>query len=450
MKFLSVFAAIVFASQVFAATQTQSDNPRLGHIMNNLRHYTHGGDSALIKYKRSGELRRHSQSIAEGVKMHAHTGTKDALDSIVTLKKYKEVFTYNTSGLVALETTYAWDSTSSDWFLSYKSEYTYNANGNMLTEIDYYNTSTPITWTPSYKYEYTYDAAGNMLTEIDYNYTSTSSAWVPSYKYEYTYDTAGNMLTKIDYDYNSTSSAWVPSYKYECAYDTKGNMLTAIYYDYNSTSETWDSSHKYKYEYTYDASGNILTEMGYDSNTTSYAWDSSDKYEYSYDVNGNVLIYTEYNYDTTFSAWVPSSKEELTYDLSISITDVIVPTSWYSYYKNKLLGFINYEWDTLSSTWVSSYIYTLNYSSFNVPVIKYPVASAKPFSIEKKSDNIRINFNSATPLVASLCNASGRRLICKNVKSGGIVDISDLAPGIYILGISGNDGVARSCRILKE
>jgi hypothetical protein len=258
------------------------------------------------------------------------------------------------------------------------------------------------------------------------------------------------MSTEIYYDYNSTSSAWYPSSKYEYTYNADGNMSTEFYYGYNSTSSAWVLS--YKSEYIYDTDGNMVTYTNYDYDSTSGVWGSSFKIENIYDTDGNMVTYTNYDYNLTTSTWDPSFKEELTYDLSISINDIIVPASWYSYsfFKNKPLGTIDYEWDTLSSTWVSSKSYTLYYSSFKVPVIKYLVASAKPFSIEKKSDNIRINFNSVAPVNVSLCDASGRRLVCKNIKSGEFIDISDLAPGFYILGISRNDGIARSCCILKE
>jgi len=182
-----------------------------------------------------------------------------------------------------------------------------------------------------------------------------------------------------------------------------------------------------KHEYYYDDNGVLVEHISHKWDKDHSQWIGEYKDDYSYDESGNLTMHTKYSQRD--SEWVGRSKIETSYDLDGHIT-LVVEYSGTSSYNDWELRTKNYYYYSSRATSRDdklldriSFFLTPPQTSSNITGLSRP-AEIKLYSIQGQ-------------LVKSILQVES------------IIDISDLATGVYILNVTSEEQVLRE-RIVKR
>lgn len=226
----------------------------------------------------------------------------------------KNVYQYDPSGNLKVDTYYQWMKSTSSWIENEKEENFYNASsGEMDSTLLYVMIPGQTTWRKSEKTQYFYEARKCTL-QVESNWDGDDQVWIEESKRIYTYD-ANDVLT-LDEGYKfviepGVGEGWVQedktTYTYsegkltreeESIYENSQWMLrSATDYTYNddgtvaqeeessrdNQNNTWEKTEKTVYTYD-DATGNLLTEQVYEWEDNAYVLLTTSRYYYSGEV----------------------------------------------------------------------------------------------------------------------------------------------------------------------
>lgn len=244
-------------------------------------------------------------------------------------QKYEKItYEYNSQNLLAILSSYIWNSTTNTYENNYKSLFSYYPDGKPKTNVFQTFSST---WTNVNKEEYTYYPNGLLKTYTYYSVDGMNN-FIPDYKDSIIYNNSDLMIkryyflwdnvlntwknnAKISYTYNPQElltqqlnetwdgTNWVPYYRYSYTYNAQGKKTEILEEGYQTSTSTWIIY--YKTTYQYDASGLNETERIYYQNDPPVAYA---KYTTTYDTYNNRTMYMYSIWDNGTSSWIPDWK----------------------------------------------------------------------------------------------------------------------------------------------
>ena len=334
-------------------------------------------------------------------------------------------YTYDGSNNILTYSYQSWDTVASVWVNVSNDIYTYDGSNNELTYI--YQQWTAGAWVNSSKETYTYDGSNNMLTRLQQTWDAGTSAWDNEYYDIYTYTTANKEATDITQQW--TAGAWVNQNKYAYTYDASNNPTVALDQYWDGGSSAWIND--YQNVYTYDASNDMLTDLYQNWDAGTSAWINEDLTTYSSftDLQPGLSIYQSWNATTLL--FDNSSKTTYTYNSHGQETSYYTST-W------NIGGF----WQPTISDGGQRYYYqdyttsVTNISNNNCSSSVYPVPA-------KDMLHVSITWNEPQAFTIQIMDMSGRTISqwqMPEAKSyDGNITISSLAPGNYILRMTGTN-----------
>lgn len=274
--------------------------------------------------------------------------------------KTKTVYTYNTAGKVATETTQK-KNTANQYFNYITISYTYNGTGQLTqTLTTRYNSSagqllnyglikTAYNSTGSVLSDSSFYWANNVWTLSDaktYTYTNNKIASREEYsdmlyvrfKYSYLYNASDSVTRVLQQSTPTSATNWTNKQKDTIIY-ANGKRSQLIRYTINANTGAWQQSQKT----TYEKVGAVLTETVYYYSGAS--WVSDYKYERTYDASNRIVLYVSQQYSG--SQWKNLNKRSFAYNTAG------LQTQDY-----------NYSWSSTANAWYRwsfwNYTYGLN------------------------------------------------------------------------------------------
>jgi len=363
----------------------------------------------------------------------------------------------------------SWDEDLGEWVNSSKLTYLYNEDY-LESEVVYYLWD-DIDWIPNSYKLYDYDANSNLIAESTFDWDEDAQDWIPDLIYDFNYNPDGRIENWESVKYNANIDTFIQYTKKEYSYDGYGKLDETIqwFQDYGvwelTRKETWTynvddqlSKYKgfrwddyYKYwiptwenKYSYDSSGLLIEDEHQQYDYQLYLWTYEYKWEFLYDDEQNLaeLIYydgdVDYdNYGYPIEEWALYSKYTFDYDLSISPSELVLPTTQNYFFSLpgqsgiKISQFNRYRYDNDSMQWSQS-----NQAFFNY-IIEMPVGSTEYVSDDLHvypnpvQDKLIVDIPVQKDAWFELFDLQGRKLISKQVADGQSVLVGQLDPAVY-------------------
>ena len=367
---------------------------------------------------------------------------------------------------------YNWDTETQAFVISSKYEQTFNENGNQTLFFRYNWDTETQAFVVYRKEEYIYDENGNQTLSIGYNWDTETQAFVFSNKYEQTFNEYDNPTLFIYYNWDTETQAFVVSSKYEQTFDENDNATLFIYYNWDTETEAFVVSSKY--EQTFDEDDNQTLSIGYNWDTETQAFVTESSYEDTFDENGNQTLSIYSNWDTETKALVPRWKIENTFDESLAISRT--QSVEFKYYPNigmykpssKTVYSINSDTETklIMEGIASKYDTNFNvweafegedYKSYwyytKIVTLSTEEVSESTFLIypNPTSEDVKITLSEqlSNPKL-ELFDISGRKVLSQNFKASDRIDVSKLAPAMYIYKIKDGTVLKKNGKIIKQ
>lgn len=347
-------------------------------------------------------------------------------------------------------------------------EHQYDGNGNLTESISYsWNGSS---WDESNKEAYSYDANNNRTNNTSSSWNSSTSLWDDEYKIDYTYNGSDQLTEFVAQDWDGSqwlNSSRIANVTYvddeitgysEYSWSGSWEETARGVINYNGLNldyilyEDWDGSQWVSNEretYTINGStGKIEQQLIEGWNGSS--WDLGAKYEYVLDGSFNRTSYLDSYYGT---AWDLNYSYINTFDSADLMSTIYHPFDDIVYdlgledfpYTDRIL----YNIESNSNGDISNRT-TFSYSDDPLSVKDFNQIKLKVYP-NPTSDYLHINidnFDVNTSL--ELFNLMGKQVKASHLYSNrAIVDISNLAKGVYFLKIHSNGKVATK-KIIKK
>ena len=286
------------------------------------------------------------------------------------------------------------------------------------------------------------------------------------------FDENGNQTPSIYYNWDTETQAFVISSKYEQTFNENGNQT--LFFRYNWDTETQAFVVYRKEEYIYDENGNQTLSIGYNWDTETQAFVTESSYEDTFDENGNQTLSIYSNWDTETKALVPRWKIENTFDESLAISRT--QSVEFKYYPNigmykpssKTVYSINSDTETklIMEGIASKYDTNFNvweafegedYKSYwyytKIVTLSTEEVSESTFLIypNPTSEDVKITLSEqlSNPKL-ELFDISGRKVLSQNFKASDRIDVSKLAPAMYIYKIKDGTVLKKNGKIIKQ
>ncbi len=339
---------------------------------------------------------------------------------------------------------------------------TYDDNNNKLTQVDQLWDNG--IWQNEYQLFYTYDDWGNMLTVLG-QYPDSITVWVNNKWTEMTYNENNQRLTTFAQMWRNNE--WDNWYNYLCEYDE----LDRLSFVHNKSwyQNDWSIQHKTYYHYTGDNLDTIRRIELEDGE-----WQDNSLTMHNYDDSGRRVLTTELIY--LFDQWYNHSRETYHYDSRgnmyhsfLEFCDFVdwqpVFRFWNTYNEDNICvdySFIDYQLNTIRGD--STHLFLKNPVGISeievgdqksdLQISVFPNPTTGLFTISNinsiKGDEGKDQYSEWPSNLRSLdlFTLSGTRQPV-SVSGSGIIDISHLPVGIYLLRINvGNDVVVT--KVIKD
>jgi hypothetical protein len=286
-------------------------------------------------------------------------GEYDSLNSTKVLFYYDE-----TLNKIKLEETFFWNQDNNYYYNAERKQYEYDDKGNTILYVDYYWNHFINDWSGYSKEEHFFSDTLNSSTfygswneqrkdfdgevKIDW-YTdpdgknigtrvslwdTISQKWYYQTRYENGYNNFGKKVTETGFLYDTLTQLWNISTKSERFYNQHGKDSLNISYTHSQEDNGWIYSSKVEYLYS-DSSR--LTDVYY-RDTESDQWKIRAKYEDIWDKRGNLTLKRNYNWNSLTSSWVGGSQQTFSFDSL-----------------NRMTQLIQWKWDNSQSDWFGEY-----------------------------------------------------------------------------------------------
>ena len=352
---------------------------------------------------------------------------------------YREIFNYNTQGLLAgmIEQTQI----DNSWINNTLYTLAYDSNNNLITvQIQDWENNT---WENSGLDTYTYDSNNNILTDgVTYTYDSDNNMLTKESSdriYTLTYDSNNNILTF--HCQLMINNSWVTSRLYTYTYDSNNNVQIMRDDSYIEPS---------LFTYTYDSDNNMLTSLWQDWGDNS--WKNTQLSTCTYDSNNNLLtiLIQEWKNDS----WMNLEQHQWIYDEngnSISVERLVdlneKPYQWYGthyymylYYNNMQNEFKYEEWFGGLYKMTSSFIKVSGPTAIKEPQAT-PELNAISIYPNPTMGKLRITNSKLRIKDIQIFNVTGNKIPLSVEKAGDEIDISHLPAGTYFVQVTTEKGI---------
>lgn len=300
-----------------------------------------------------------------------------------------------------------------------------------------------------------YDAQGHLVRLAGWQYFSGVPKNV--YYIDYTYDSRGDLVSRTNY--NFYDDQWNLGGVYNYVYNDNHQMvyctLTMMnrvfqrverqYEEGRMVKETWLG---YDYDcncllpneadwYRYDDRG-LLVRRDDSVSDDGTTWEYLGLHTYAYDGRGNCTLYEHFDYTGTIS-----ERSEYRYDFGIYQADVTMPWNPEEPERPKIAT--NYNALSTESWWTVDVDHNLQYVcdyiyEYNGHGVGIREAEARPLAVSPNpaSGRVAIEGLGDAPVRVLLSDAAGRQVMSALLSAASnTIDVSSLAPGVYILSAGG-------------
>lgn len=307
---------------------------------------------------------------------------------------------YDEKGYLDKSVRQIWDGTT--WVNSSRNENLYNNAGNLVSSLSQNWDGND--WLNTDLHTFTYDEAGNMLSHLMQFYWEN---WINFQLVSYTYDGSGNNLTYFEQSWGEAD--WVNSKLITRTFNQDGCKLSEMTQEWLNTWNNISNS-----AFTYDENYNCLSATWF--NWANNSWENSMKVEYEYP--DGLITGRGFNWDG--SGWVNG---DAMLDLKINVDGT--PTTLCNYWGSR-----------------AELYYTALYTGTPEPVEEY----ASEYSVYPNPANqvlyVLPQFSENIDLTINVFDLSGKKIesipVQEVVPGSQAIELntSNLAPGIYILGLN--------------
>ena len=349
------------------------------------------------------------------------------------------------------------------------------------------------------KSEYAYDENGNWTLQISYNWDADSAAFLLDGKNESAYDENNTQIGNTELGYNSDFGVFVPTKNTVFEFDDQMRVISEERYTIDICNNEKVLTQKIGYKYLDGYEGRSTSIYAMDENGQAffqyevgsyyqdgrlalrvqivnpnvyppniYTWET----EYIYNENGNQTLYIRNSYDEQTDSLIPDFKKESSYDEDYNLQEEVY-SNWYAslgVYKPSIKkeysiildtdtkrireGLLSIydtnfnQWNTLTDEKYHSYWYytkssTLSSESINKDTnVVFPNPTSKFLKVNL-SDSI------LNPFI-EIFDITGKKVFSKKIQSGENIDVSSLAPAIYVYKIKDGSTIKKSGKIIKE
>lgn len=402
-------------------------------------------------------------------------------------------YTYNTSGKMTYRFQKQYNPLTSTWTPYLIQQRTYNGKGNMVYYLDSFLTTDRLN--SRYKEIYEYNSSDLEILYLASTWNASTNNWVYSSRTTMTYTTAGKEATDLREKYDAQKGVWFNSARYTSTYDgsdrllftlkelwdtstkvwnlnikifdylnSKGYLDSFVYQTYNKAASNWEYTEKHAY--TYDGSNRTLshTSLLWKNGT----WQPRERFSYTYTGDGQNKGYLYETWDTKTNAYVGNTATNYAYSaknwLSSDSTSSwnAGKSSWEMTFKS-LYAYLSSGYQSAHHT-LKYNIPSMNWMDYSQKLYRYKAlqgAGAKPTPQKdlkfilypnpaKNTVTLRTAHESRDRYEISLFNLMGENLgVLEHntfLKPDGIrMDLNNLslAPGMYLIQVSGGDQIAR-------
>ncbi|MFZ5942216.1 MAG: T9SS type A sorting domain-containing protein [Bacteroidota bacterium] len=353
---------------------------------------------------------------------------------------WEENYTYNEhQDLIVMEDS-DFDNLTGEKIPNGRSELEYDELNRCIRVTNFYMNDQTQTWRSEYKTEFTYDAQNRLYETFESEWNSDENDWLTWEKTVNFYNAQGLLERTEEFYWPYEGSDWEIDRKTEYSYNADNLLSQCLTSDWYSGENKWVS--QYKASYTYNTNKRIDSELEYYYNSYEGGWQEEYKAEYSYTENGK--LHEKTSFWKSDSDWMQSGRESYDYDPSVSLSQLVIPDNLSIYFLDGMLLTLKYSyWDSDLSDWQDDEEYEMFYS--DVTLISGSIAA--------ESGSVRVYPNPVDQLlfvsqtdpaaeqlitVYSIRGEKIRELTTCGTLTG--VDLSDCAPGIYIIKVTGDSG----------
>jgi hypothetical protein len=420
-------------------------------------------------------------------------------DSAAFIPNFKAEYAYDENGRTTLYIDYNWDADSAAFIPNFKVEYAYDENGRQTLYIPYNWDADSAAFIPDVKTEYAYDENGRTTLYIQYNWDADSAAFIPDVKREYAYDENNTQIGNTEMDYNSDFGVFVPTINTVFEFDNLMRVISEKTYDIDICNNEKVLRRRRDYKYLDGYEGRSTLYYNVEENGQSiFQYEIGNYYqdgrmvlrvqianpaiydpsiysftlEYTFNENGNQTLFIRNSYDEQTDSLIPDFKQETSYDEDYNLQEVVY-SNWYAglgVYKPSIKkeysiildtdtkrireGLLSVydtnfnQWNTLTDEKYHSYWYytkssTLSSESINKDTnVLFPNPTSKFLKVNL-SDSI------LNPFI-EIFDITGKKVFSKKIQSGDNIDVSSLAPAIYVYKIKDGSTIKKSGKIIKE
>lgn len=331
----------------------------------------------------------------------------------------RTTYTYNASNKLTRELEEDWDNFFNGWVVKRDRAMTYDNNQNLISEtVSQLNMNNVLT--PFILVTYTYSTSAKVLRLETKNWTNNS--WRNNSEYLYNYTSSVSLLPDVETFnlWDTINLNWKPFHKNNFVY-----LGTAIA---SNTFQVWQAnSSSYvnasKRDITYDANGKPNLQILYFWNN---AWNPTNKTT-TVPLGQGVYLKTQQTYNGT--SWVNVVRDKEQYTAT-----------------NQLLRLTTEVWD--GTKWVMSYDQKEFYDCSLLGLSENGLKSRVSIWPNPMKNHLTIQAHQ-TIVSIHLMDLQGRLLIIGE-PSHNQLDVSSMAPGLYVLQLAYKDGSKESIRLLKS
>jgi hypothetical protein len=389
-------------------------------------------------------------------------------DSGKLLPTNKIAYAYDAYGFKTADSTYSFDEAGANPLMTEIIQYQFLPNGNKIMEKKLYTQYGYNSWSDEYGYTYEYDALNRQTVQFS-SIMSSTGEWTVNRKTEFAYGPLGGLSSQTSSFLEYSTSKWIGSERQDHLRDASNRDSVVLWYNYyafennwalgnrdryfydasgdttlhffdlwNSGTKTWlDNA---KYVFAYDKHGNKTLEARYVWMQDSLKWGLRDKEEWAYDQKNNLLSQAQYEDWSEDGSLMIVMKTILNYDPTRFNADVVEPFMPDEISAFNLLTSANLY--LMLPTMDSLLVGIVNFHYSTMEVLGNPIIRQNTTDWYRLSAQNQLNFPTSNATAElSVFDLQGCVRLQRKVQTGETVSLAELAKGLYLIRLSGPDGV---------
>ncbi len=324
----------------------------------------------------------------------------------------RNVFTYDSGGLLTSSESMTLDKNGISWSNSQKVGYKYT--GFQLFEESYKSWDKALSdWVYNIRNVYSYETDNTLSSIFNQTWDADTSEWKYVTRDLINYDQNKNVTSIEIQKWNKNLVSW-ENYQQLIFTYSGGNVSEITYQIWNKTTILWDDYQKENIAYTSNNKSEVILQL----KTGTSSWENSSRNVFVYGSSG-ISDITEYLWN---GSWKENRKYIYTYDAN-NLETMIITQSWATH----LNSFRNHSQD--ESFYTQREVIGIDEITANTFTVNNPLSKHIPFSIGGLQQNVKYQVN--------LISLNGSLILKKSISAGETIALSSQLPcGIYMLSIT--------------